>query len=77
MRTDEGRRSGAHAAAQIEAMEFALTGWGDEYRRINAERDPLVRGAVARGVSKHRVHVLTGLARTTIDDILSRERTND
>lgn len=55
-----------------EAIEFALTGWGERSRVVAAERDPLVRGAVARGISKHRVHVLTGIARTTIDDILSR-----
>ena len=72
MRTSERPSRAAHAAAQIEALEFALTGWGDENRRIAAERDPLVRCAVARGISKHRVHVLTGIARSTIDDILSR-----
>jgi hypothetical protein len=31
-----------------------------------------VTGAVANGISKHRVHVLTGIARTTIDRITEK-----
>lgn len=34
------------------------------------DRDTLVRGAVAAGVSKNRIHTITGVARTTIDRIL-------
>lgn len=36
-----------------------------------AERDELVRGAFAAGIPKHRIHTLTGIARTTIDRILA------
>lgn len=56
-----------------EAIELALTRWGDNRRRQDEQRDYLVRGAVDAGISKHRVHVLTGIARTTIDKILKEE----
>jgi len=36
-------------------------------------RDALVRSASAAGISKHRIHALSAIARTTIDRIL-RER---
>lgn len=36
-------------------------------------RDALVLGAYRAGVSKHRIHALTGIARTTLDRILSEE----
>jgi hypothetical protein len=35
-----------------------------------ADRDVVVLRCLADGLSKHRVHTLTGIARTTIDDIL-------
>jgi hypothetical protein len=41
-----------------------------EWAATRDSRDALVRAAVEAGVSKHRVYVLTGIARTTIDDIL-------
>src|SRR5690348_15761001 len=34
------------------------------------ERDELVRAAHEAGVSKNRIHTITGIARTTIDRIL-------
>ena len=51
------------------AAERELT----EYRRWSDGRDDLVRRANAVGVSKNRIHVLTGIARTTIDRILKGE----
>lgn len=51
-------------AARLEA-ELA------EWAANNARRDELVRAAYHAGVSKHRIHVLTGIARTTIDRILA------
>lgn len=51
------------------AAERELT----EYRRWADGRDGMVRRARAVGVSKHRIHVLTGIARTTIDRILKEE----
>lgn len=47
-------------AAQIALAELA---------EQNAPRDDLVRQAIRLGVSKHRIHVITGIARTTIDRI--------
>lgn len=46
--------------------EKQLTEWAAN----NAHRDDLVRAALAAGVSKNRIHTLTGIARTTIDRIL-------
>ena len=42
-----------------------------EWRTVVRSRDERVRAAVAAGLSKHRVHVLTGIGRSTIDRILS------
>jgi hypothetical protein len=55
-------------------LELALCRWAADRRESDETRDDLVRGAVAAGISKHRVHVLTGIARTTIDDILKKGR---
>ena len=41
-----------------------------EWAANNARRDELVRAAYRAGVSKHRIHIITGLARTTIDRII-------
>lgn len=41
-----------------------------EWATVTRDRDNRVRAAVAAGVTKHRVSVLTGIARTTIDRIL-------
>jgi hypothetical protein len=42
-----------------------------EWVTVTRSRDERVRAAVAAGVSKHRVHVITGLGRSTIDRILA------
>ena len=65
--TDEPKR---------DAFEVALTRCGESQRANTQVRDELVLGAVACGISKHRVHVLTGIARTTIDDILKKPGTS-
>lgn len=49
-----------------EEMESALIRWAETV----AARDELIRSAVAAGITKHRVHVLTGIARTTVDRIV-------
>ena len=54
----------------IRDAETALALWEIERRAQLAARDKLVRDALAAGVSKQRVHVLTGIARTTIDRII-------
>jgi hypothetical protein len=41
-----------------------------EYAAVAGDRDPRVRAAVEAGISKNRVHHLTGIGRTTIDRIL-------
>lgn len=52
------------------AVEAALVEWRQHFDR----RDPLVHAAQAVGISKHRIHVLTDLARTTINRILAGDR---
>ncbi len=58
-----------------QAFEFALQNWAAQRKANEDTRDDLVIGAIDAGLSKHRVHVLTGIARTTIDDILGRAQT--
>jgi DNA invertase Pin-like site-specific DNA recombinase len=52
-----------------DAMRTALRSWGERRRRLEAERDPLVRQALEAGVIKEDIHKLTDLGRTTIDRI--------
>jgi|GEM_PF-6713565 len=47
------------------AAETALT----EYAAVVADRDNRVRRAYAEGITKNKIHTLTGIARTTIDRI--------
>jgi hypothetical protein len=49
--------------------ERLLTEWAASF----GGRDPLVLAAYRAGVSKHRIHALTGIARTTLDRVLSEE----
>jgi hypothetical protein len=42
-----------------------------EWVTVTRSRDERVRAAVAAGISKHRVSVLTGIGRSTIDRILA------
>lgn len=49
-----------------EEAELMLT----EYAAVVRSRDERVRAAVAAGISKYRVHVLSGLGRMTIDRIV-------
>jgi hypothetical protein len=49
--------------------ERMLTEWAASF----GGRDVLVLAAFRAGVSKHRIHALTGIARTTLDRILSEE----
>jgi hypothetical protein len=53
-------------------IERGLKEWAERRTEWDASRDEIVRGAVAAGISKHRVHVLTGIARTTIDRIVGQ-----
>jgi hypothetical protein len=47
-----------------EEAEAALQAWA------TVHRDELVQAAYQAGVSKHKIHAITGIARTTIDRIL-------
>ena len=58
------------AKAQREVSEDALIWWAQRQRELNETRNGLVRQALGWGLSKHRIHVLTGIARTTIDRII-------
>lgn len=62
MLTADGTR-----AAGLAATEAELIAWRDHH----AQRDAMLRRAHAAGVNKHRIHLLTGIARTTIDRVLS------
>lgn len=44
-----------------------------QYRRTVEGRDAMVRRTRAAGLTKHRIHILSGIARTTIDRILNRQ----
>lgn len=41
-----------------------------EWARVNRSRNLLVRIAYGKGMSKERIHQITGLARSTIDRIV-------
>lgn len=60
----DARRPDDVARLQLELM---LHSWA----RNNDLRDRLVRTAHTLGVSKNRIYEITGLARTTVDRILS------
>jgi hypothetical protein len=53
----------AEPEVTIEQIEDALA-------KFNGLRDELVKAAWWRGISKHRIYCLSGIARTTIDRIL-------
>jgi hypothetical protein len=42
-----------------------------DYAAIVAGRDELILAALAAGLTKHRIHLLSGIARTTIDKIIA------
>jgi hypothetical protein len=67
----------------LKKAEGELKNWAHN-ERLRAEaqrskRDNAVFAAYRAGVNKHRIHELTGIARTTIDRILSdsHERRTD
>jgi hypothetical protein len=55
-------------AGRSEAEEL-LAAWAV----ISGQRDDLIRAALAAGVSRECIHVLTGIARITIDRIRRAE----
>ena len=76
----EGREIHARASArEIEqreqqlAAESMLRTWA----KAHAARDEVIRAASEVGVSAHRIHRITGLARTTISRILAEGGDSD
>jgi len=55
-----------HDLDQQEA-ESMLTAWAT----ARQDRDTMIRQALAAGLTKHRIHLLTGISRTTIDRIIT------
>lgn len=60
----------SYREARTVALEETLKRWAADRRELAETRDPLVRKAHEAGISKHRIHVLSGIARSTIDEIL-------
>jgi len=60
------RATSSVASVSPEEAEQMLAEWV----RVTQDRDNRIRAAVA-GMSKHRVYLLTGISRTTIDRILA------
>ena len=56
--------------SEKERLENALKAWASGLQHLTGTRDLLVIRAVGLGISKQRIHQLTGIARTTIDRIL-------
>ncbi len=56
---------------QQEQAEEGLIEWAE----IHRDRDNRIRAARAAGVSKNRIHTLTGLSRVTIDNVLDSKYT--
>ncbi len=52
-----------------ESAEAALR----EYAEITADRDNRIRRAHTAGITKHRIHTISGIARTTIDRVLKEK----
>lgn len=48
-----------------------------EWREIVESRDTRILAAIRAGMPKTEIHRLTGVARTTIDDIIERNTPND
>lgn len=62
---------------KVAAFEQALINWAADRAASDATRDGLVLGALGAGIPKHRIHVLTGLSRSTIDRIVSDEENEE
>jgi hypothetical protein len=63
--------------SEREQLEQSLSGLAANARALTAQRDLLIRRALALGITKHRIYVLTGIARTTIDRIIAKEDDDD
>lgn len=57
---------------KAEAARAVLRSWRRRYDAVTADRDPAVNAALAAGLAKEEVHVITSLGRGTIDRIAAR-----
>ena len=48
-----------------------LASWAADHRAVDGRRDEVVRTAAEAGLIKSEIHRLTGIARSTIDHIVS------
>lgn len=48
--------------------EYALIMWTQHQKK----RDELIIDAIEAGITKHRIHIITGIARSTIDRIVDQ-----
>jgi hypothetical protein len=49
-----------------------FTAWARRRKAVNADRDTMVAAALAHGISREEIHILTGLGRTTVDRIADK-----
>jgi hypothetical protein len=68
---ERGRIPGMSSSAEDEFRK-TFTAWARRRRAVNADRDAMVADALAHGISKEEIHILTGLGRTTIDRIIGK-----
>lgn len=54
-----------------------MRSWGRRNRKLAAERDPLVLGALDAGITREEIHIQMGIARTTVDNIARKRGQND
>ena len=76
----EGREIHVRASArEMEQREQQLAAEGmlRTWAKAHAARDEVIRAASEVGVSAHRIHRITGLARTTISRILAEGSESD
>jgi len=57
-------------AEDRELLLAQLRSWGRRRRDLKVTRDPLVRRALAAGITKSEVHYATRIGRMTIDRIV-------
>jgi hypothetical protein len=63
----------SYMASERERFEESLRGWASDTQKLTGQRDLLVTHALELGITKHRIYVLTGISRTTIDRIIAKE----
>jgi len=60
-------------AKDRELLLASLRSWGRRRRDLGRARDPLVREALAAGITKSEIHYATKIGRMTIDRIVESQ----